>query len=295
MKNESPTEDIIRQYLLGRLDDDELKGRLSKQMFFDEGLSETVDLIEDQIIEDYLDGTVSKADRIAIEQYFLRPPERTDKLQVAYALREHFNTTSVAPALKKNAVRAHSSTLLSRSSLRVLIQHYHLHHRTYYELAAAILLIATSLLYVSAVSHKLQSEIEANRRSQTQLQTELLQERHHATSLEHQLQAIPPVILPFERSRFRYNTRIPEIEIKPWTQRIRVEINLPNMSSGNYDVRLENKARQTIWSWIRLPAPAGELRFDMPKQVVSTGDYCLLVSTQPERYCFRVRIVQQSD
>jgi hypothetical protein len=87
MNNPFPTEDTIRQYLFGRLDDQQdLERKLSEQIFLDDELSEVVDSIEDEIIEDYLDDRVNIADRVAIENYFMRTAERKEKLEVARLL-----------------------------------------------------------------------------------------------------------------------------------------------------------------------------------------------------------------
>src|SRR2546423_822923 len=96
-----PAESVIRQYLLGRLDDqDKLESSLSEQMLFDEELSETVDSIEDELIEDYLDGALNDADRKAAEEYFLRPPERKEKLRFARLLRSRFEKKQAAVTKK---------------------------------------------------------------------------------------------------------------------------------------------------------------------------------------------------
>ena len=91
MKNDFPSENTIRQYLLGRLDhQEEFESSLSEQMLFNEELSEIVDSIEDEIIEDYLDGNLSREDRRAADTYFLRPRQRQEKLHLARLLRQHF-------------------------------------------------------------------------------------------------------------------------------------------------------------------------------------------------------------
>lgn len=102
MKSNFPSRDTIRQYLLGRLDSQsDLETRLSELMLFNDELWEIVDSIEDEIIEDYLDRAVSVSDQAAIEEYFLRPAERREKLQFARLLRSRFGTTSNTVAKKK--------------------------------------------------------------------------------------------------------------------------------------------------------------------------------------------------
>src|SRR5215467_912961 len=84
----------IRQYLLGRLDDnEELENGLSEGILFQNDMSEMADLIEDELIEQYLDGTLDTAERADVEKYFLRPSERRERLQFARLLRDRLQTS----------------------------------------------------------------------------------------------------------------------------------------------------------------------------------------------------------
>src|SRR5438046_2010912 len=178
MKTNFPTESMIRQYLLGRLDDqDQLESSLSEQMLFDEELSETVDSIEDELIEDYLDGALNDADRKAAEEYFLRPPERKEKLRFARLLRNRFEKKHAAVA-KKTLDVAHEPVrkLTNGGSGSWLALHWLSHRRTYCELAVLILLSVAGLIYVSHVRSDLQSQMETTHKTETQLAAELAQE-----------------------------------------------------------------------------------------------------------------------
>lgn len=295
MKNDSPTKETIRQYLLGRLDDQsDLEMRLSEQIFFDDELSETVDWIEDEIIEDYLDGAVSASDRAAIEEYFLRPAERREKLQLARLLRSHFQMTG-NPDGKKNLVPYESLSNREDKAGPALSSHWLLQTRTWCELAALVLLLAGGLIYVSGLRHQFDSQLAASGQAQIRLDAELAQERERSASLAKQLQeAQPPiVILTFLGPVFRGGGS-QVIDIAPWTQQIRVELDLPGAPSGAYDVRLESASGRPIWSQAGVTAVSGGLRFEMPAQSLSPGTYCLKVGSRSESYCFRVRGAKQN-
>src|SRR5690349_15589719 len=91
MKSNLPERSLVREYLLGRLDNNkELEEQLSHDILFNDDLSEMVESIEEEIIEDFLDGTLEPADKDALNKYFLRPPERKEKLRFARLLRHHF-------------------------------------------------------------------------------------------------------------------------------------------------------------------------------------------------------------
>ena len=296
MKTNFPTESMIRQYLLGRLDDqDQLESSLSEQMLFDEELSETVDSIEDELIEDYLDGALNDEDRKAAEEYFLRPPERKEKLRFARLLRNRFEKKHAAVA-KKTLDVAHEPVrkLTNGGSGSWLALHWLSHRRTYCELAVLILLSVAGLIYVSHVRSDLQSQIETTRKTETQLAAELVQEREHSASLAKQLQeARPPVVLSFLGPLFRDNPGTQVIEIRPWTERIKVSIDLQSASSRDYDVRLENRSKQTLWAQAHLARSSNGLFFEMPAQSIpTTGVYCLVVSSRPEPYCFQARVIK---
>ena len=64
MKSNLPDRSLIREYLLGRLDNEkDLEERLSHDIFSNDDLSEMVESIEEEIIEDFLDGTLDSADK----------------------------------------------------------------------------------------------------------------------------------------------------------------------------------------------------------------------------------------
>src|SRR5215510_13627422 len=91
MNRNLPDRSLIREYLLGRLDTkEELEHQLSQDIVFNDEVAEMVESIEEEIIEDFLDGTLDSADKDAVDRYFLRPRERQEKLRFARLLRQHF-------------------------------------------------------------------------------------------------------------------------------------------------------------------------------------------------------------
>jgi Putative zinc-finger len=88
-KQRSSVQPAIRDYLLGKLDDDEFEAQtnLSVLMLWQDEFLETVAMVEDQIIEDYMNGALTPDDKDAFEEHFLVAPERKQKLQSARFLR----------------------------------------------------------------------------------------------------------------------------------------------------------------------------------------------------------------
>jgi len=303
MKSSLPDRRVVRQYLLGRLDEQkELESDLSEGVLFNDDLSEMVDSIEDEIIEEYLDGALVAADRNAVEEYFLRPPERKEKLRFARLLRHRFETKQSNFAEPHLDVLPLTHPVRSRTAREVgPVAYWSSHFRAYWQIAALILLTVVSLTYISAVLKK-----------QARLETELVRERERSASLATAPLSLaaaallqPSVIaltLVSDRSRTT-GTELPHIEINSSTQRIIVEIALPGVAPGPYDVRLESKGEKgSMWSAKLLPlvSPFGDSRlmFDVPAQSFESGVSSFVVSSsRPQgewrkQYDFQARVTK---
>lgn len=294
MKSDVPDPALVREYLLGRLDDKkELEEQVSHEICVNDDLSEMVESIEEEIIEDFLDGTLDPADKDAVDGYFLRPPERKEKLRFFRLLRHRFeqrqdlvNTRKVTfdSANVPQARFDYRPANLGRS-----------HFRTYGELAALFVLTVVGLIYVSGI-----------RNNQARLEAQLAQEREHSATVakEAQVSQASMVALTLVSDRSRGDsTQIPNIEINPSTQRIVVEIALPGRSPGPFDVMLEARGKsQAIWAARLLPlvSASGDARlvFDMPVQGVASDVYSFVVSSslpgsgRPKHYDFRITVAK---
>jgi hypothetical protein len=285
MKNILPEANVIRQYLLGRFDDqDERESALSEQILFNDDLAELVESVEDEIIEEYLDGALVPVDRKAVEDYFLRAPERKEKLRFARVLRSYFKnkkTDAVNPAVPYWSTR----------------------FRSYWPHAALILLAVASLAYISHI-----------RQTEASLEAEVMRLRVPPASLAvsappgglavsappvHPAVAVLTLNLGLPRD---IGSPLPHIEINRSSQRLIVEIVLPGKAPGPFDVRLEsNETREILWSAKLLPlisADGARLLFDVPEERIKSGTYSFAVSaagtstTPPQSSDFQVRVTQ---
>ncbi|HEX7286056.1 MAG TPA: hypothetical protein VF532_07725 [Candidatus Angelobacter sp.] len=283
MNRNFPEESTIRQYLLGRLDEqEELETSLSLQILSDDKLAEIVDSIEDEIIEDYLDGTLSAADKNAADTYFLRSPERNEKVHFARLLRSHLEKKASSKSKAEIPVDPVPGFLPAGGGR---VDYWRSHFRTYCEIAALIILTAVSIFYISTLQHRFES-------NQAQLKNELAKEREHSANLFAQLQQKHPETLnlpTFFGVNLRAKANDHKVKIGPTTKFIHVEVNVP---SGFYDVRLESTPGSTTWFQARLGATSYGLVFDFPAQAAESGDNCLEVTQhQPntpasEQFCF---------
>lgn len=297
MKSHLPDRSLVRQYLLGKLDDKkELEGDLSEGILFNDELAEMVDSIEEEIIEEYLDGTLDFADKSAFCDYFLRSPERKEKLRLARLLRHYFETERdelVEARLDVPSVTG-PNVGQDRAEVRSTVR-WHSHFKSYGQFAALILLCVLGMIYISGV-----------RKSQAHLEGQLLQERERSAILVKEAQPLQSPIVPLtlvsDRSRGA-DAQIPHVEIKPSTQRIIVDIALQGAGSGSYDVRLETKEEKgPIWSARLLPlvSASGDARlvFDMPAQGIQSDVYTFVVSSAlpgprgPKYYDFHIKVTK---
>jgi hypothetical protein len=297
MKKSHPDEDIIRQYLLGKLNDQkELEEELSEQMFFDDDLSQMVDSIEDEILDEYLDGNLTPADTQAVKEYFLCPQERKDKLQFARVMRRYFETSQTASATTRTAPPPWRAIGGGSAVL------WRWHVRTYVEIAALLLLSTSYLLYMAHVRRELLSSNAENHKNQQLLEDE----RQRSASLEKQMAELLPVGLTLvnERSRSVLRDVVPldvkPLVINPSTHVIKVEIALAQATiSGAFDVALEPRTGGTpLWSKAGVPSSEGVLTFVMPPQGINAGSYSFAISphgqpaAEAKHYDFEVTVTK---
>jgi len=295
--NESfPTESTIRQYLLGSLNDqEESDTSLSVQICFNDDLAEIVGLIENEIIEEYLDGTLNAEENRAFENYFLRPSERKEKLTCMRALRSVVKTYPPENEAKVVNV-SHPDLRVMQGAGVGVIAHFRSHNRTYLELAATILVvISTTYLIRTLQDMRLQAAMA--KKAEAQLQLALAQERQHSADQAQELAQLEPpaASVPVFIGKFRAPEDHP-VEIKPFTRQIHIEIEVPDTSDIQYDVQVNN-AGNVIWSQAGLKPSAGRLRFDIPAQGITAGDYTIVATPKPtgkeESYRFRAKVTSR--
>src|SRR5262249_3246821 len=172
--NEITDRSLVRQYLLGRLDEETgLEEKMSESIFLNEKMTEIVDSVEDEIIEDYLEGSLDPADKNAVDKYFLQAPERKEKLRFAKLLTFHFKKKSldVSPhVIDRNFTQASA---------------WYSNFRTYGMFAALALVVAGSLIYANGLRH-----------TRARLERQLAQEKERSSALAAQAELLQPTIVP---------------------------------------------------------------------------------------------------
>src|SRR5260370_4312611 len=88
MKQRSNDEEAVRHYLLGQLQEAE-QIAIEDRFLMDDDYFERLEMIEDELIDDYVTGTLSEPDRQAFSAHFLAAPERNKKLKFALAMTKY--------------------------------------------------------------------------------------------------------------------------------------------------------------------------------------------------------------
>lgn len=286
-----PDEAMIRGYLLGHVDATSSKAaeEFQERLLADDDLAEWADLIEDEILEEYLEGTLNSSDRQAVETHFLRPPERQEKLRRMRLLQRHLATIDQAPPKA----------------------HWHSHLRQYAGAAAGMLAACAAVVWALDLRHGMQIELARH-------QQELAHEHQRSAALEQQIAQLrdlkqPPVVLLSltEAGIPRKLENLPLVTIGQGTRLMHVDILLPDPNPNRCDVRLESVADgtsgpSTIWhasvapkrsSAPNEPPERGLLILDVPARNITTGIYQFVVTRKSmdqkaleDKYRFQIHI-----
>jgi hypothetical protein len=272
----------IRAYLLGRFDsEDELSRQLDERMLADAEFSLHIDVVEDEILEDYLDGVLKPADVAAVEGHFLLPPERQHKLR---RMRLISRGLAIEAARKSASSTAAQVPYRQRRSARLLAFPA---VRTWMEIAAGLTL-AVCALYFWNQQHELRLLVEQTRRELTQ------RKAPQAAGLVTSEQTTVAMLNLLEPGLSRGEQILPEAHLTPGTETLHISIALTTRPANPLSVRLQQD-NALLWSHDgaspRTVAGGAVLDVDLPTAVVPEG-VCHLILTGPGKgqlsYWFRV-------
>lgn len=130
MALDSKAREEVRLYLLGRLEPERRLELLEERIMTEQDYYEELLVIEDEVIDQYLADELTRGEREAFEQYFLRTPERARKLRFARAFSKY---VAAAPKVSPTPAPA-------RQSLREIFRHL---------FAAPVRMAAVALVLIS--------------------------------------------------------------------------------------------------------------------------------------------------
>jgi hypothetical protein len=276
--NRMITDANIREYLLGRLDPNlELVESIDEKILMDPEFSISVDVIEDEIIEEYLEGSLNSEETRAVERHFLRPPERQRKLKTArlfsrYLESESRNVTTEQPAPARSLLKVFRDGWAFPS------------FRTCAEIAAS----AVFVISILTLSNQ-RRELDIARK---QVGEQLSQERQRSAAsnqqLQNALQSLQPAVAMlnlFRPGLQRGKLELPEVKVSSGTKLLYVEVALSSSAPGSSRVELRHSG-EMVWSRDEVDAiavPGGAiLRLDIPADVLTQGTCELVVKPARE-------------
>ena len=98
-------EATLRRYVLGGLDE-AARSELEEQLVTEPDVFEALGVVEDELIEEYLDGAGTDLDRGAFERHFLTSSQRQARLRLAKSLRKHASHGMAAAPARPQPVSA---------------------------------------------------------------------------------------------------------------------------------------------------------------------------------------------
>src|SRR5262245_11969894 len=111
-REEAPEESTIRRYLLG-LESQEERQAIEERLMTDRSYSQRLDMVESDLADDYVRGSLAGIERERLEHHFLAAPARRQKVRIAAALRDR---VAAAPA-NRSLSGVESQPVLPRRSL----------------------------------------------------------------------------------------------------------------------------------------------------------------------------------
>jgi len=307
----------LRQYLLGDLNSDEQQ-RVEQHLMIGTAVFEELSWIEDELIDDYLEGTLSGHEKQKFESFFLTAPERRRKLDFAKALKRY--VAAHRPGQNSLSVWRSSWQAFWRPQSPVLSR----------ILAASLVLLIAggswSILRISGLQKELEQarswesqkkaiEIQ-NRNSEltSALQREqarLAQLEQEATNLKNSEKRGTSSLLNGQmQSTLISVTLTPgllrdlggsqKIRIPAGTDQVQFDLKIEPQDFHEYRAALQRLGESEFWTQISPKTESGAqdqaFRLTVPANIMKSGDYILRLSgmtsagdfEEIDKYYFRV-------
>lgn len=300
MKPDSVNQTLMVDYLLGVLPESDLE-LFESRFLQDESLFEELQEVEDELIDDYVNGSLSTEQQSAFERYFLRSSARREKLEFARAMVEH------ARGWKSNAKSIEENSRIN-SWLRPVPA-----WRQWAAIAAALLLaIGAGIVWLryrearrelsiaEANATRLRQDTEAKSLIAEQANAQLIAEQKQTQELEDQIEQLQNsltketqriVINAFLAAEYLVQgTRgaektVKTLEIPANAHLVRLTAEFDKSKFSVFTITLQRSGGATIWRRGGLRAGAvgdkQRLMLAIPADNLPAGNYELLVSGSP--------------
>lgn len=314
MSTQSGNVDSIRRYLLGDLSEPE-REQVEERLMADEGeLYQHLLIAEDDLIDEYVSGSLSEEEQAKFARRFLHVPELRQDVRFAAALRKHAlenagqaGADARAPSAEPRATpREWFARLFTRPAFGAAL--------------AAALLVAVSLAaWLAAHNSQLRTQLEQLQARQTprpspaqDLEQQLAAERQRGEQLAAELQRErglrevaearrpqetrepqpPPqtrgparspvaafVALTLTPGLVRGSGDTKKISVPPGAREVRVRLDLAESSHPGYRADVKTLDGREVWSGRRLRAAGGKfVQVNIPARLLGPDDYQIVLS-----------------
>ena len=148
------TDSVIRRFLLGDIDEEE-RERIERRFISDQEAYEKIVVVEDELIEDYLEDSLTAPDREKFLAQYGHTPKERRKLRIVKAIKEH----AVAEAMSSQKARS------TKSKWTNFLSALRLRNPGFLIPVAAVLIIAFVVGLVWLMDIRNKREQETNRRA----------------------------------------------------------------------------------------------------------------------------------
>jgi hypothetical protein len=272
----------LRQYVLGELREPP-RLEIEERLITDPDVFEALGVAEEELAEEYLEGTLSAADRLRFERHYLVNRDRHRHVDFVRRLKSY-----ATAAARRGPAEVASDWQRIGDLIRF-------HPRWAIAAAAVLVLLMGGNLWFVGWNYRLQGQLDQVRaqqgrdeQSRRQQQGQLAELTARADTLQKRLetqQAAPGQLATFwltaGRLRGPGSSLVP-ISIPAGAAHIRLQLQLPGDDASPYRAVLVGSAGDDLWSQSKLKAEAtggpAIVTVFLPTQVLAPGDYQLKLS-----------------
>jgi hypothetical protein len=290
----------MARYLLGDLPETE-QIAVEQEYFTDPEKFEDVWAAENDLVDRYVRGRLSRGERELFERNYLQSPKHRERVALARKLLEAADRQAAESSPASNRLLETLSALLTPRFLAP---------------AAAFLVLLSILSWLLVERSRLNDEIgkaqaqfsDQQRREREvadQLKAEREQSRNLKSELDRLLESIvtkpslkPPSILSFLLTRGQARTEgsdQPQITIPPTTDLVRLQMKIDKNDSRRFQGAIRAVGGPQVWSQRSLKPKSGAITVNIPADKLPVNDYILTLSattptgeTEEIGYSFRV-------
>lgn len=325
MSVQGENNDSIRRYLLGELSEDE-REQFERRLMSEDDLYQQLLINEDDLIDEYVSGTLPEHDRGKFSRQFLQVPELRQDIRFAVALRNR--AQKAAPQST-----AEGSSKTSRRSLFDWLGTFFMQPALGVALATALLAVVLFAVWLAVQNSRLRQQVDQLQARQTptptapqdlqeQLASERLRNEQLSAELRRAQEANAGGAHPVEEPQDRRPTPRPQgesatfvaftltpgltrgeseglkkISLQPGMREARIRLDLPEAGYRSYRVAVKTVDGREILQRQGLRDVGGKfVQLNIAATLLSPDDYQILLSGTPpsgeteeiSRYHFRV-------